>query len=175
LTPSLDGTLEAGWTLVPETHGKGFASETLAAMLVWADDNFPDRPVTCIIDPDNAPLCAWPKSSVSCVCASDYHGKTVRMFRLQGPEQPERIASSKRQTRRDIFFQFDDARPKALRLFAVQHLRQARQNANASRWRRTPYVVDAADAAMGQDKARVLAFGVSSKVTSETLSPSGQV
>jgi RimJ/RimL family protein N-acetyltransferase len=81
LTPRLDGTLEAGWTLVPETHGKGFASETLAAMLVWADDNFSGRPVTCIIDPGNAPsLRLAERHGFRAFARSDYHGSPTVMF-----------------------------------------------------------------------------------------------
>lgn len=85
LTPSLGGTLEAGWTFLPETHGRGFASETLAALLDWADENFPDRTVTCIIDPDNAASVRLAeKFGFAPFGEASYHGKTVRLFRWQG-------------------------------------------------------------------------------------------
>jgi RimJ/RimL family protein N-acetyltransferase len=51
LTPSIEGTLEAAWGFVTEAHGKGYATEAVAAALDWADRHYPRRPVTCIIDP----------------------------------------------------------------------------------------------------------------------------
>jgi RimJ/RimL family protein N-acetyltransferase len=43
---------EAGWTLIPEVRGKGYASEALAAILLWADETFAS-PVCCIIAEEN--------------------------------------------------------------------------------------------------------------------------
>jgi RimJ/RimL family protein N-acetyltransferase len=54
MTPSLEGTLEAGWAFVPEAHGKGLATELVAAILAWAADNHPAKPVTAMIDPAHA-------------------------------------------------------------------------------------------------------------------------
>lgn len=54
LQPNLEGTLEAGWALLPEAHGQGYATEAVAAMLRWAAVNHPGVPVTCFIDQDNA-------------------------------------------------------------------------------------------------------------------------
>jgi RimJ/RimL family protein N-acetyltransferase len=53
IQPSLEGTLEAGWSLLPHVHGKGYASEAIRAMLGWAAANHPDKAITCFIDPDN--------------------------------------------------------------------------------------------------------------------------
>ena len=36
ITPELKYP-EAGWTLIPEVRGKGYASEALAAVLLWAE------------------------------------------------------------------------------------------------------------------------------------------
>lgn len=84
LNPRLDGTLEAGWTFLPQAHGKGIASEALAAMLAWADANFPDRLITCIIDPGNtASLRLAEKFDFVAYAESAYHGNTLRMFRRQ--------------------------------------------------------------------------------------------
>lgn len=55
LTPSIENTLETGWGLHPDFQGRGFASEVLRTILPWAAENHPDRPVTCIINPGNAP------------------------------------------------------------------------------------------------------------------------
>ncbi|MDM9648512.1 GNAT family N-acetyltransferase [Rhizobium sp. S163] len=51
---STEGTLETGWALMPEVQGKGYATEALRALIGWAEHRFPARPMSCIIDPDNA-------------------------------------------------------------------------------------------------------------------------
>lgn len=53
MSPSLEGTLEAGWALVSSGQGWGYATEAMTAAVNWADVAFPDRKMTCIIDPDN--------------------------------------------------------------------------------------------------------------------------
>jgi len=53
LTPSFDGTPEAGWVLAPWSHGKGYASEAMRAALAWLDDAQHAHSV-CLISPDNA-------------------------------------------------------------------------------------------------------------------------
>jgi RimJ/RimL family protein N-acetyltransferase len=53
ITPSIEGTLEAGWALTPSVHGRGYGSEAMQALVGWADETFPDRRMTCIIDPAN--------------------------------------------------------------------------------------------------------------------------
>ena len=55
ITPSLEGTLEAGWIFTPGVHGKGYAQEAMQAVISWCGEAHPDRAVTCIIDEDNAP------------------------------------------------------------------------------------------------------------------------
>jgi RimJ/RimL family protein N-acetyltransferase len=35
-------------------HGKGYATEALAAVLVWGDARFSDPRTICLIHPDNA-------------------------------------------------------------------------------------------------------------------------
>lgn len=53
MTPGIEGTMEAGWGLLPDMHGRGYASEALKAMWAWADANHPGLPITCIINPGN--------------------------------------------------------------------------------------------------------------------------
>ena len=53
LQPSLQGMLECGWVLSPGVHGKGYASEAVAAALAWARDSLPALRVVCIIAPEN--------------------------------------------------------------------------------------------------------------------------
>lgn len=54
ITPSLDGMPEFGWVLAPSAHGRGYASEAVAAALRWAERKFPGATFCCIIDPANA-------------------------------------------------------------------------------------------------------------------------
>lgn len=54
IEPPIHGFPEAGWVMSPEFHGKGYASEAVAAALQWLDAAAKGRTV-CIIDPANAP------------------------------------------------------------------------------------------------------------------------
>ena len=58
LVPSIEGTPEAGWGLIPSAHGKGIASEVIGGILDWARDRPGFEKTVCIIDPDNAPSLA---------------------------------------------------------------------------------------------------------------------
>jgi RimJ/RimL family protein N-acetyltransferase len=53
IVPALDGMPELGWVIAPDVHGKGYASEALAAVLVWGQSHFGDHQAACIISPDN--------------------------------------------------------------------------------------------------------------------------
>jgi RimJ/RimL family protein N-acetyltransferase len=54
IAPSLDDFAEAGWALMPDAWGKGFAHEALTAILYWYSKTLDPRLVACIINPDNA-------------------------------------------------------------------------------------------------------------------------
>ncbi|WP_145507310.1 GNAT family N-acetyltransferase [Yersinia alsatica] len=43
---------EAGWSLISKARGKGYATEALAEILLWADNNL-SSPICCIIDDEN--------------------------------------------------------------------------------------------------------------------------
>jgi len=53
IEPSLEGTLEAGWALMPSAQGWGYATEAMQAAINWASRAFPDRRMTCLINVDN--------------------------------------------------------------------------------------------------------------------------
>ena len=55
IDPPLGDAPEAGWVLSPDAHGKGLASEALAAGLAWLEGTYAPRETVCIVDPDNAP------------------------------------------------------------------------------------------------------------------------
>lgn len=55
LTPSIEGTLEAGWGLAGGLQGRGLAEEAMRAALDWADIAVPRLRRSCIINPENTP------------------------------------------------------------------------------------------------------------------------
>ncbi|UOQ51583.1 GNAT family N-acetyltransferase [Hymenobacter cellulosivorans] len=55
MDPSLKGEPEIGWVLDPAIHGRGYATEAVAAALAWGEAHFACSRTVCIIDPDNAP------------------------------------------------------------------------------------------------------------------------
>lgn len=50
----LDGVPEAGWALAPDDWGRGLASEAMAAILRWSDEELQAPIVRCIINPGHA-------------------------------------------------------------------------------------------------------------------------
>ena len=52
--PGLEGLPEMCWVLAAEAHGKGYASEALAAAMAWGLGHFGNDHCACIISPDNA-------------------------------------------------------------------------------------------------------------------------
>jgi RimJ/RimL family protein N-acetyltransferase len=54
IEPSLNGAAEAGWVLLPEAWGHGYATEALGAVLDWYAGTPAPRPVACIIARQNA-------------------------------------------------------------------------------------------------------------------------
>lgn len=54
IAPALDGMPELGWVLGPAFHGRGYASEALAAITAWGDAHLGRRRDVCIVAPDNA-------------------------------------------------------------------------------------------------------------------------
>jgi len=55
IEPPIIDTPEMGWVLAPAAHGKGYASEAVAAALAWAEAYFGPVRTVCIIRPDNEP------------------------------------------------------------------------------------------------------------------------
>jgi RimJ/RimL family protein N-acetyltransferase len=53
--PSFAGTPEIGWAILPAWHGRGVASEAVAAALAWGDAHIDAAETVCIIAPTNAP------------------------------------------------------------------------------------------------------------------------
>ena len=55
IAPSFHGVPEIGWGLLPEMHGKGYATEAVQAILGWAENHFGKVRMVCIIAPENTP------------------------------------------------------------------------------------------------------------------------
>ena len=55
IDPPFGDDRELGWALMPDAHGKGYASEALAAVLDWERDTFKAPCLVALIDPDNTP------------------------------------------------------------------------------------------------------------------------
>ncbi len=54
VVPSIEGTLETGWGVLPAYHGKGYAREAMDVALTWAAEAHPNLDFTCIINPENS-------------------------------------------------------------------------------------------------------------------------
>lgn len=53
--PPITGTPELGWGLMTAHHGKGLATEALAAAMKWGKTHLPTKQTVCLINPTNAP------------------------------------------------------------------------------------------------------------------------
>jgi len=53
-TPEID-TPEIGWVLAPQSHGKGYATEAVRAVIAWGDGHFGPSRTHCLIHPENLP------------------------------------------------------------------------------------------------------------------------
>lgn len=81
LDPSIEGTLEAGWGLMPHAHGKGYASEAVAAALGWAAGRFAAMRTTCIVEPENvASIAVAARLGFREFARTHYHGRPIVLF-----------------------------------------------------------------------------------------------
>ena len=53
IVPSIEGTAEAGWVLVSQAHGKGYATEAVRAALGWYENAYGYGRTVCMIAPYN--------------------------------------------------------------------------------------------------------------------------
>lgn len=78
LTPSLEGTMEAGWGLVGASQGQGLAEEAMRAALAWGDRHGAGTRTTCIIHPDHAAsLHVAAKLGFAAFARATYHDSPV--------------------------------------------------------------------------------------------------
>jgi RimJ/RimL family protein N-acetyltransferase len=81
IVPALDGMLEFGWVLAPLAHGKGYASEAVAAISAWGEAHVADRRTVCIIAPENLPsIRVAEKAGLRRWQETTYHGSPTIVF-----------------------------------------------------------------------------------------------
>lgn len=81
IEPPLDGIPEVGWVLAPEAHGRGLATEAVAAALTWADTTLPHLRTACIIAPGNtASIRVANKSGYRAWTTTTYLGEPTLML-----------------------------------------------------------------------------------------------
>ena len=82
ITPSIEGTMEAGWALSSAVHGQGLASEAMRACLDWAAAHGTGDRLTCIINPANvASLGLAAKLGFAEVARASYHEQPIVMLK----------------------------------------------------------------------------------------------
>ncbi len=82
LQPSIEGTLETGWGLLPAFQGRGYATEGLRAAMTWAAEAHPDMDYSCITSPENkASLNVARKLGFAESASGSYAGKPVVVLR----------------------------------------------------------------------------------------------
>ncbi|HEV2747489.1 MAG TPA: GNAT family N-acetyltransferase [Allosphingosinicella sp.] len=82
LEPSIEGVPEAGWMFAVHAHGRGYATEAVAATLRWGDDRLRGHSFAAIIDFANAPsIRLAEKMGFSERQEAVYHDETILLFR----------------------------------------------------------------------------------------------
>ncbi|MBX4956325.1 GNAT family N-acetyltransferase [Rhizobium lentis] len=82
MEPSIEGTMEVGWALMPTAQGRGYATEALAALIGWAEAHFPGKAMSCIISPDNvASLRVAAKLGFRETARTQYNGDVIQFTR----------------------------------------------------------------------------------------------
>ncbi|KRE88881.1 acetyltransferase [Frateuria sp. Soil773] len=82
IDPSLRGMAEFGWVLSPWAHGKGYATEAVAAATAWAREHIPQLRAVCIIAPENAPsIRVAEKAGFSKWADTVYHDAPIGVYR----------------------------------------------------------------------------------------------
>ena len=86
IVPSNEGTMEAGWALVPAVHGRGLAEEAMRAAIAWADRAHPAPRMSCIINAEHAAsLRVATKLGFTRYAETIYHDDSVTMLERPRP------------------------------------------------------------------------------------------
>ena len=88
ITPSLVGTPEMGWVLLPAFHGRGYGFEAVQAAQQWLATTFPYSRSCCIIDSANAAsIHLAEKCGFREWQHTTYHGDPITVFSHGQPPQ----------------------------------------------------------------------------------------
>lgn len=83
IEPAIDAP-EQGWALASWAHGRGYASEAVAAMIVWGQSHFSRRDFMCIIAPDNTPsIRVAEKAGYREIARTSYKNAPTLVFRRE--------------------------------------------------------------------------------------------
>lgn len=81
ISPPLEGMPECAWSLDPAVHGRGYASEALAAALGWLDATSIAERFCCIVDPANRPsIRVAERAGFRLVGKADYKGAELNLY-----------------------------------------------------------------------------------------------
>ncbi|TPW33611.1 GNAT family N-acetyltransferase [Martelella alba] len=86
ITPSIDAWPEIGWTLVPAAHGRGLASEAVAAAIAWGDQYLEADRTVCIFDPQHAAsIRVAEKNGYQEMAMGEYRGQPTLIMERRRP------------------------------------------------------------------------------------------
>jgi RimJ/RimL family protein N-acetyltransferase len=74
MTPSIEQLPELGYVFAADAHGRGYASEGVAAALDWADATIKHEQIVAIIDEDNS-------SSIRVAEKAGFNAREVAVYR----------------------------------------------------------------------------------------------
>jgi RimJ/RimL family protein N-acetyltransferase len=78
------GAPEQGWAMASWAHGKGYASEAIAAQIKWAEAHFGRVPFFCMISPENGPsIRVAEKHGYREFALTTYKGEPTILFRRE--------------------------------------------------------------------------------------------
>ncbi|MCM2441970.1 GNAT family N-acetyltransferase [Agrobacterium vitis] len=86
ISPPLDEVPEIGWVLIADAHGRGIATEAVAAALGWADRHFAHAETVCLFDPQHqASIRVAEKSGYSRKGEATYMGRPTLVMQRMRP------------------------------------------------------------------------------------------
>lgn len=81
IVPPIGEVPEMGWLLMPDFHGRGYASEALRAAVEWGDAHLLSKRTVCIINPGNLPsIHLAGKFGFKKICETNLSGEPILMF-----------------------------------------------------------------------------------------------
>ena len=81
IDPEMQEVPELGWAFASHVHGKGFATESVRAIVKWSDERFVHGRTVCLIDPENvASIRVAEKSGYNEFKRAQYNDRPVLFF-----------------------------------------------------------------------------------------------